>query len=451
MPQRARQVLTLALALAWGLLPVSPTAAQTTPASPPSLQQVDPDPNALKLRFGIEYWVRVSNIDNFDFDASLDDNLNFGWHRIKPFFGLRKRWFELVLQGQDARSHNVPEQNPNGTSNYALATSQLDFVKAFVTVRPKAGLTLKVGREQADGIDIGMSRKFASASDYATVLRSFDLASLRWDGRRSSVMGVVATPVDNEPYAFNQRRVGELFWALQGTIATRRNTHRLYLARRSTDSKGPTSETGVRGESDTYVLGFQELGPLFVPGLTWELDSIVEWGDRATDKVRAAAVFATATHAFNPDQSVFVGYHQGTGDGHRGGGTTHLYDTLYSSGFNNYGYMGLSQGRNIGDVRIGGRSKIKGPASLLWGYHEQFLSVRQDQWYAIFTPNIDRPGATSSLLGREIDATLLLRFPFARHMTIALGYLAFFPRGYLKGTGPHARAQQFAIDINGQF
>ena len=113
--------------------------------------------------------------------------------------------------------------------------------------------------------------------------------------------------------------------------------------------------------------------------------------------------------------------------------------------------MSLSQGRNIGDVRIGGRSKVKGPVSLLWGYHEQFLSVRQDQWYAIFTPNIDRPGATSSLLGREIDATLLLRFPFARHMTIGLSYLALFPRGYLRDTGPHTRAQQFAIDINEQF
>ena len=250
---------------------------------------------------------------------------------------------------------------PNGTPSYSLATSRLDFVKAFVTITAKAGVTLKVGREQADGIDIGMSRKFASASDYATVLRSFDLASLRWDVRKSSVMGVVGTPVDNQPYGFNQRRPGELFWALQATHTTGRNAHRLYLARRSTDANGPTSETGVRGESDTYVLGFQELGPLLVPGLTWEVDSIVEWGDRATDRVRAAAIFATATHAFNPDQSVFVGYHQGTGDGHRGGGTTHLYDTLYSSGFNNYGYMGLSQGRNIGDVRIGGRSKIKGP------------------------------------------------------------------------------------------
>jgi hypothetical protein len=36
-------------------------------------------------------------------------------------------------------------------------------------------------------------------------------------------------------------------------------------------------------------------------------------------------------------------------------------------------------------------------------------------------------------------------------MTIALGYLAYFPRAYLKDTGPHARAQQFAIDISGQF
>jgi hypothetical protein len=51
----------------------------------------------------------------------------------------------------------------------------------------------------------------------------------------------------------------------------------------------------------------------------------------------------------------------------------------------------------------------------------------------------------------EVDATLPLRFPFARHMTIALGYLAYFPRAYLKDTGPHARAQQFAIDISGQF
>ena len=84
-------VFVLALALASVLLPAGPSTAQTTPASPSSPQEADPDPNALELRYGIEYWVRVSNIDNFDFDASLDDNLNFGWHRIKPFFGLRKR------------------------------------------------------------------------------------------------------------------------------------------------------------------------------------------------------------------------------------------------------------------------------------------------------------------------------------------------------------------------
>ena len=107
---RRRKALALALALASVLLPAGPAAAQTTPASPPSPQQADPDPNALKLRFGIEYWVRASNIDNFDFDGSQDDNDNFGWQRIKPFFGLRKRWFELVLQGQDARSYGVPER-----------------------------------------------------------------------------------------------------------------------------------------------------------------------------------------------------------------------------------------------------------------------------------------------------------------------------------------------------
>ena len=179
----------------------------------------------------------------------FDDHDNFGWQRIKPFFGLRKRWFELILQGQDARSYGVPDVYPNGTPTFALATSRLDFVKAFVTIKAKAGMTLKVGREQADGLEIGMSRMFAIASDYATVLRSFDLASLRWDGRKSGLMGIVATPVDNSPYGFNQRRPGEFFWALQATHTTGQNAHRLYLARRSTDASGPTSETGVKSVS----------------------------------------------------------------------------------------------------------------------------------------------------------------------------------------------------------
>lgn len=148
---------------------------------------------------------------------------------------------------------------------------------------------------------------------------------------------------------------------------------------------------------------------------------------------------------------MFVGYHQSSGDGVRGDGTTHLFDTFYSSGFNNYGYLGLSQGRNIAEVRVGGTSKIAGPASLLWTYHDQLLSVRRDTWYAIFTPNVTRPGAPSSRLGREVDATLLLRFPFAKRATIALGYLAYFPGRYLTTTGPHKTAQQFAIDIWGQF
>ena len=403
------------------------------------------------VRYGVEYWLRASRTDDFDFDGAHDDGLNFGWQRIKPFFSVQKRWLELTLQGQDSRSYGMPALNPNGSSTYASSTSQLDFVKAFVKITPKPGVTLKVGREQADGIDIGISRKLASSSNYGTVLKSFDLVSLQVEARGSSLMGFVADPVDNQPYAWNKRRPGEVFWGLQATRSARRNVHRLYVIGRSTDENGPLSETGARGRSMTYGLGVQETGPLVVPGITWEIDSLFQWGHRSTDAVRAAAIFATATHAFSPDHSVFVGYHQSSGDGTRGDGTTHLFDTLYSSGFNNYGYLGLSQGRNIADLRVGGTSKIAGPASLLWAYHDQALSVRQDVWYGIVTPNISRPGARSSRLGREIDATILLRFPFAKRATIALGYLAFLPGAYLTTTGPHKAAQQFAIDIWGQF
>jgi hypothetical protein len=224
----------------------------------------------------------------------------------------------------------------------------------------------------------------------------------------------------------------------------------VYGVGRTVNANGPRSETGQRGDSATYAFGVQETGPLVVPGVTWEAEAIVEWGHRSTDRLRAAAVFLTATRAFSPSHSVFAGYYQSSGDGRRGDGTTHL-DTFYSSGFNNYGYLGLSQGRNIGDLRVGGTSKLAGPATLLWAYHDQILSVRRDAWYAIFTPNIARDGPTSSRLGREIDLTLLLRFPFAPKMAIGLGYLAFVPGRYLRGSGPHATAQQFAVDIWGSF
>lgn len=440
-----------------GVLPallavVLSSAASASAQSPsPAPSSGDGDPDQLVVRYGLEYWVRVSRTLDFDFDDARDDVDDFGWQRVKPFFGLHKRWFELTLQGQDARSHDVEELNPNGTSTYASRTSKLDFVKAFVKLTSRTGVTVKIGREQADGIDIGISRKLASSSNYGTVLKSFDLASLRWDGKTSSVMGFLAQPVDNEPYELNRRRVGELFWGVQATRTTGKNGHRVYLVRRSTDANGPLSEDGVRGDSATFGLGFQETGPLLIPGLTWEIDGMYQWGHRSTDRLRAAAVFATATHAFSPTQSVYVRYYQSSGDGRRGDGTSHTYDTLYASGYNNYGYIGLSQGKNIGDLSMGGTNTIAGPLALQWAYHEQFLSVRDDIWYAIFTPNIARPNARSSKLGRELDATLLLRFPWSRRMTIGIGYMGYVPGGYLRTSGPHATAHQFAIDVYGQF
>lgn len=431
--------------IAWLVGAVPPAAAQG-PVPPAHETRA----GNVVIRYGVEFWVRTSRTLDFDFDPAVADTDDFVWHRVKPLVSVQTSRVEVTLQGQDSRSYGVAGLNPNGTSTDASRTSQLDFVKAFVKVTPRPGVALKVGREQADGIDIGISRKLASSSNYGTVLKSFDLVSLRLDRGTSSLFGFVADPVDNRPYALNTRHAGELFWGVQASHAQRRNTHRAYVIGRRTDANGPRSETGARGASATYAVGVQELGPLAVPGLTWEVDALAQFGHRSTDTVRAAAVFATATHQFTANHSLWAGYHQSTGDGVRGDGTTHLFDTLYSSGFNNYGYLGLSQGRNIGDVRVGGVSKLSAPLTLTWAVHDQRLSTSQDQWYAIFTPNVSRPDARSSHLGREIDATLLVRPRWARGSTIALGYMAYFPGRYL-ATGPHGRAQQLAIDIWGQF
>lgn len=439
---RVAAVLTLGLGAS-----ASETAAQPGPA--PTVYAVTRGDTT--YRFGAEYWIRLSRTQNFDFDPARDDRDSFSWHRIKPLFNVQRKWLELTLQGQDSRSHGVANLNPDGTSTYAGRTSQLDFVKAYVRITPRNGVAIKAGREQADGLDLGLSRKLASASNYGTVLRSFDQLSVRWEPGRAAVAALVAMPVDNVPYALNRRHAGERFAAAQGSLTTRGRAHRLYALARTTDAGGPLSETGVRGSSATYGIGLQETGPLLVRGLLWDIEGIVEWGHRSTDRLRAGAVFVTATHAFSSSHSVYAGYYQSSGDGRTGDGTTHLFDPLYASGFNNYGYIGLSRGRNISDIRVGGSSKLAAPVTVLWTYHDQGLSVRDDQWYAIFTPNVRRPTATSSRIGRELDVTVLLRPPFAPKMAIGLGYMGYLPGNYLRGTGPHATAHQIAIDVWGSF
>jgi hypothetical protein len=405
----------------------------------------------LRYSFGVEYWVRSVWRGNFDLDRTKDDGLLFGWQRVKPFFSVRNTWLELTAQGQDARSYGVPLTNPNGALTAPSSTSQLDFIKAYAKAGPWNGVTFKIGREQADGNSLGISKKVSSSTNYGTVLRSFDVASVKWERASTALLTFISSPVENKPSQLNTRVPGEVFWGLQADKKRAKNLHRAYFVGRSISRDVLASETGVRGDGMVYAIGFQETGPLVVPGVVWELEAIGEWGHRSTDELRAGAVFINGTHTFAPDQSVSAGYFQSSGDAVRGDGTTHLFDPFYSSGFNNYGYLGLSAGRNIRDLRFGGTSKIRGPATFVWAYHHQNLSSQNDAWYGIFTPNIVRSGAESAHLGEALETTLLLRFPFAKRATFAVQYMRFFPGAYLTTTGAHSSPQQFSVDINGQF
>ncbi|MBI3939924.1 MAG: alginate export family protein, partial [Acidobacteria bacterium] len=148
---------------------------------------------------------------------------------------------------------------------------------------------------------------------------------------------------------------------------------------------------------------------------------------------------------------LFWGYHQASGDGKRGDGKRGVYDIFYASGYNEFGYLGLSRGANIRHIKVGGGSKLVGPLSLYWIYHDSYLVNRSDVWYANSTPNIFRPAARSPHIGQEINAYVNFRFPFAKYATISLGYLGFLPGAYLRTTGVHDPPQQFTIDVFGAF
>lgn len=384
-------------------------------------------------RFGVDYMLQVSGRRDYPYnDQRFRDDETFAWWRLKPRLVATSQHLEIVLEGQDTHSAG---------SAFGARKAWLDILQAYVEFRDMGPWTASVGRRQGD---LDVIPRMVRTSDFASVIRSFDVAEVAWRRRNSDVRAFVFTPVDNLPTRFNREKDGERLWTIYGSHAfgPRATLQSYVIARHNRDV---TSETGEPGSGAVYAWEAQASGPTPSRLVDWTVETVIERGHYATDDVRAWGLFLRGDVDLPGRHTLDVRYSFASGDEAHGDGVRGGYDTFYAPA-SSFGSLGQLKGVNVRSLNVGGNIAISAPLTLSWRYFNTHLATRHDIWYASAMPNIARPNASSSFLGQETDVTLSYRV--SRKLQVRTGYYRFFPGGYV-ADGPRRDPSELRLQIIG--
>ncbi len=418
-----RALVTVSKGALWSALVAALWCMAPTEAVAQTVAEATPAPPRLTYRFGVDYMLNASGRRNYPFsDNRFENGETFMWMRLRPHFSVRSPRVEILVEGQD--THAVG-------GGFSARKAWLDLLNAYIEVKPVGGWSFKVGRQQGD---LEVIPRMVRTSDFAAVIRSFDVAEVGWQKKDTDLRAFVFAPVDNLPSRFNQRKKGEVLWTTYGKTKIRALTVQSYVVAKTNSTV--TSETGVPGSGAVYAWEVQGSGPTPVANLDWTVETVVQRGHYSTDDVRAWGLFLRGDYELPRGNLLDVRYSATSGDGTSGDGKRTLFDTFYAAS-TNFGSLGLIRGINIRAFSVGGLLRLTRPLTLNWRYFNTFLNNRADVWYSSVTPNIARDGASSSHLGQE--TTLTLNYRVTPKLLIRTAYYRFYTGAYpdpVNGHGP---------------
>ncbi len=399
--------------------------------SPVSAQAIGGDLSGFAFKFNVDYFLQVSSRQSFAFQGeTFTDNETFMWERLRPKLSGTNGRVSFLLEGQDTHSKG---------SEFVVRKAWLDLLNAYADIKGPAGLTFRVGRRQADFDAIP---RMVRTPDFAAVVRSFDLAEIKWQGGNTEARAFVFRTVDNLPDRFNTWKRGERLWSLYLKQTVRTQQLQTYVVTRlNTDA---TSETGARGSGAVYAWETQASGPLGLPRMDYSFEHVLERGHAAGDRVRASALFASLFAEPIQGQQAELRYIRSSGDRASGDGVKNAYDTFYMA-IGPLSPLGLMRGPNMHSLSIGATHRASQKVSLIWRLHEHRLNTLTDGWYS--TRFIRRPDATSKRLGSELD--LVFSYTMSPRLNARVGYFRMWPGAYLTDTGNFGSPYEMRFQIFG--
>lgn len=398
-------------------------------------QSVDGTPSAFTFRFSVDYFLQVSSRQGFAFnDETYRDTETFMWERLRPKIAGSNGRVSFLIEGQD--THSVGSQ-------FAVRKAWLDLLNAYVDVKgpQKSGLTFRIGRRQADFDAIP---RMIRTPDFAAVVRSFDLAEVKWQYKQTEARAFVFRTVDNLPERFNTWKAGERLWTLYFKQGVRTHQLQTYVTTRlNTDA---LSESGVRGSGAVYGWEVQASGPVGVRGLDYQVEHILERGHTTTDRVRASGLFASLFISPARGHDGELRYIRTSGDRRAGDGVRQAYDTFYMA-IGPLSPLGVMRGPNMHSLSMGATHAVLPKFTATWRVHEHHLNTIADGWYS--SRFIRRPDATSARIGSELD--LLFAYAMSQHLTARIGYFRLWQGAYMKDTGTFGSPYEVRFQMYGTF
>jgi hypothetical protein len=347
-------------------------------------------------------------------DQTFQDDETFAWWRLRPRITGKSRHLDFIVEGQDTHGAG---------GSFSSRKAWLDLLNAFTDVKAGKGVSLRIGRQQADFEVLG---RMVRTSDFVAVIRSFDVVQANWRDKTTDVRASFLKPVDSLPSTFNRQKKGERLWTVYGrrAIAPRTAIQSYVIARHNDEV---ASETGTPGRADVYAWLFQIDGPTPSHRVTWTIESVLERGHYSTDDVRAHGLFMRGEVELGRGYSVDARYNLTSGDAAKGDGVRGQFDTFYGAA-NVYGALGQFRGSNLRNFNVGGPIPISKTVTLNLRYWNTHLTTRNDVWYGAVGPNIVNPAPTSLFAGQELAS--VLSWQATPKMLVRTGYFQFFPGGY---------------------
>lgn len=365
-------------------------------------------------------------------DERFQDGETFLWERLRPRVRLKSPWLETLVEGQD--THAIG-------SAFTVRKAWLDLLNAHVTTKPVHGLEFRLGRQQGD---FEVLARMVRTSDFAAVIRSFDIAELGWRRKRTDVRAFYFLPVDNLPSRFNRHKRGEKLWTTFAKTVVRRTVLQSYVIARHNESV--TDESGVSGSSAVYAWETFASGPTGLPKLDWTVETVLERGHWSTDDVRAWAVFLRGAYFPSKSLDLDVRFSATSSDRQKGDGIRGTYDTFYEPA-SSYGSVGLLKGSNLRQLSVGGGAKLTPSLDLRWRAYANVIGSRADALYGSVVGNTFHPDATSRHVGEELDVYAYYRV--TPKLQVRGAVLKFFPGRYF-GTNIGAGPYELRLQIIGE-
>ncbi|MDR0966904.1 MAG: alginate export family protein [Myxococcales bacterium] len=377
-------------------------------ASPLSAQADVPD-NAiqlgeLRLTPRVDVRLRSELRDDLSLDAATDEER---WRLLmRTGIGMRLsfRAFEALVDLTDGR-----ELVHEATS----ADAPLDFTQAYLGLRRPLGLPLsvKLGRQ---AMNLG-SRRLISTSSWSNRPRAWDALRFDTDFQRLQLTALVGSEVKVYRDDFDRSDFGETLWGFFSSMEISPRSHvELYVfglyRTADLDPGNPIrGEDGAKGDEHRITPGFRAWGDIESPALDWEFELALQFGQKASDTIHAAALHGALGWRMPlsnaPRLGVEVNYASGDPDAEDGLAQTFV--PLYGTTHEPYGIADLFRWQNMIEVSPSLSLQLHPAVSARLEHHTYWLAETGDDWVNT-SGKVLRPALASgsSHAGQEVSAII---------------------------------------------